>query len=122
MKSYRDLDVYVLSHSLAVKIHGESMRLPKYELYESGSQIRRASKSISANIVEGYGRRQYKADYVRFLVIAHASCDETHEWVEYILDCHPDHAEAWKPLLSEVEELGRKLYRFIQAVEAGHKV
>ena len=68
--SYRDLEIYQLAHELAVIIHKFSMRLPKYELYETGSQLRRSSKSISANIVEGFGRRKYKADYLRFLIYA----------------------------------------------------
>jgi len=43
-----------------------SLTLPRFELYETGSQIRRSSKSIRSNIVEGYGRRRYKFDYIRF--------------------------------------------------------
>jgi len=92
--SYRDLEVYQIAHRLGIELHRFSLSLPKYESYEIGSQLRRASKSISANIVEGYGRRRYKADYVRFLVYAHSSCDETIEWVEYVKECHADHAEA----------------------------
>ena len=90
-------------------------------MYESGSQLRRASKSISANIVEGYGRRRYKAEFIHFLVYAQASCDETIEWVEYIRDCYPDLKCAAEEFLSRLGELGRKLNRFIQAVESGHR-
>lgn len=46
-------------------------------MYEEGSQIRRSVKPIKSNIVEGYGRRRYKADYVKFLIYAQASNDET---------------------------------------------
>jgi four helix bundle protein len=88
-KSYRDLQVYQASHALAVEIHKFSLGLPKYELYEAGSQVGRSSKSVSANIVEGFGRRRYKADFVRYLVFAHASCNETIEWMEHARDCHP---------------------------------
>lgn len=88
--SYRDLDVYQLAHAAALDVHVFSLRLPKYEMYESGSQVRRSSKSISANIVEGYGRRCYKAEFTKFLVYAQASCDETLEWLTYIRDCHED--------------------------------
>jgi four helix bundle protein len=95
--------------------------MPKYELYETGSQLRRASKSISANIVEGYGRKRYKADFVKFLVYALASCDETTEWMRYAKDCHPDLSEQADPLLGSIDELGRKLNSFIKAVDAHHK-
>ena len=108
MNSYRNLDIYKLAHSLAIDIHHLSFLLPKYELYEIGSQIRKASKSTSANIVEGYGRKGYKADYVRFLVYAHASCDETMEWLNYIKELYPDAHESIGHLISINEELGRK--------------
>ncbi len=116
--SYRDLQVYQMAHELGVRLHRFSLTLPKYELYETGTQLRRSSKSISANIVEGFGRRRYSADYVRFLVYSHASCDETIEWVEYIRDCHPEHAQTATALLEDLDTLGRKLNRFIQSVEA----
>lgn len=54
MKSYTDLDIYQISLSLFFKIHPSSLLLPKYELYELGSQIRRSSDSVVSNIVEGY--------------------------------------------------------------------
>ena len=114
--SYRDLEVYQIAHRLGVELHRFSLTLPKYELYESGSQLRRASKSISANIVEGYGRRRYNADYIRFLVYAHSSCDETIEWVEYVKDCYADHAEDAENFLAELDTLGRKLNRFLHSV------
>jgi four helix bundle protein len=54
-----------------------SLKLPKFEMYETGSQIRRSSKSVRSNIVEGYGRRRYRNDYIRFITYALASNDET---------------------------------------------
>jgi four helix bundle protein len=53
------------------------MKLPKFAFYEQGSQIRRSSKSVKDTIVEGYGRRKYKAEYIKYLTYAIASCDET---------------------------------------------
>ncbi|MCK4476185.1 MAG: four helix bundle protein [Methanophagales archaeon] len=75
-QTYKDLEIYQLSHELAIKIHKVSLSLPKFELYEEGSQVRRAAKSIPANIVEGFGRRRYKNEFIRFLTFALASCDE----------------------------------------------
>ncbi|MCX5798940.1 MAG: four helix bundle protein, partial [Proteobacteria bacterium] len=77
MKSYKDLDIYKLSYDLALKVHAKSLKLPSYEMYEEGSQVRRSSKGITSCIVEGYGRKKYKAEFNRFLIYAHASCDET---------------------------------------------
>jgi four helix bundle protein len=75
MKSYRDLEIYNMAYEFALKIHNLSMSLPKYELYEQGSQLRRSSQSIKDNIVEGYGRRRYKAEFIRYLIFAQSSQD-----------------------------------------------
>lgn len=120
MSSYTDLDIYRLAHELGVSIHNLTLQLPKHETYEIGSQLRRASKAISANIVEGYGRRQYKADFIRFLIYAHSSCDETLEWLKYIEDCHPELQETTEPFIEQTKILGRKLNHFIQSVEQKH--
>ena len=77
MKSYRELDIYNDSKKLAIEVHKVTLILPKFELYEEGSQIRRSSKSVTAMIVEGYGRKRYKADFIKFLIYAQAECDET---------------------------------------------
>lgn len=120
-KTYKDLDVYQIAHTLGVKIHRLSLDLPKVEQYEIGSQLRRSSKSISANIVEGFGRRRYKAEFVRFLVFAHSSCNETIEWMEYIKDCYPEFDNSAEEILSKLDELGRKLNSFVRTVERDHK-
>ncbi len=116
---YHELKVYRSAHELGVAAHHLSLRLPKYELYETGSQLRRAAKSVSANIVEGYGRRHYKADYLRFLIYAKASLDETEEHLRYVKDCHPS-VEETDPLLQLAYSLGRKLARFLDLVAANH--
>lgn len=61
-----------------------TLKLPKYELYEAGSQLRRSSKSIVNNIIEGYGRRKYKADFIKFLIYAQASLLESTSQLEMI--------------------------------------
>ena len=55
MKGYQDLEIYQQSKRLAVEIHKISLQLPKFELYEEGSQIRRSSKAVASAIVKGYG-------------------------------------------------------------------
>lgn len=77
MLNYRDLEIYKEARGLAIEVHKMSLALPKFELYETGSQVRRSSKSVTAMIVEGYARRRYKADLIKFLIYAIAECDET---------------------------------------------
>lgn len=120
-QSYKDLKVYQLAHQIGVDIHDFSLQLPRYELYETGRQLRTSSKSISANLVGGFGRRRYKAEFIRFLVFAHASCNEAIEWVEYIRDCHHDLKEEAQKFLQRLDELGRRLNRFIRSVEKEHR-
>ncbi len=118
--SYRDLEIYKLAHEMGVASHFLSLRLPRYELNETGSQLRRAAKSVSANIVEGYGRRRYKNDFIKFLVYALASCDETSEHLLYIRDCHSDFAIEADGLETKNRELARRLNRFIKIVIQKH--
>ena len=68
MKNYKGLDIYEQSLELSIQVHKQSLTLPKFELYEQGSQIRKSSKSIKDTIVEGYGRRRYKADFIKYLI------------------------------------------------------
>ena len=116
MKSYTDLEVYQLAYELAFEVHKMSLTLPKYELYEQGSQIRRSSKSIKDNIAEGFGRRHYKDEFVRFLIFAHSSCDETIAQLNMISDIHFS-KEPLTELINKYDTLGRKLNSFIKYVE-----
>ena len=118
MQSYKDLEIYNIAHNVALKIHKMSLKLPDFEKYEEGSQIRRSSKSVSTNIVEGFGRKRYKQDYIRFLVFAHASCDETKEHLEYLFETNSlNDKEIFNELKEVLTELSKKINRFIKAVD-----
>lgn len=97
-------------------------RLPKHELYETGSQIRRSVHSVRSNIVEGYGRRRYKQEFIRFLVYSHSSCDETIDHLEALRDYGSLTDEAlFNSLHDRLILLSRKINLFIQAVEREHR-
>jgi four helix bundle protein len=120
-RGYKKLEIWRLARRLAVEIHKLSLALPKFEMYEEGSQIRRSSKSIRSNIVEGYGRRRYKQEFIRFLVFAQASCDETLDHLESLFDTGSLLDEPlYSRLISDLESLGSHIYRFIEAVETQH--
>jgi four helix bundle protein len=116
MNSYRDLEIYKLAFELAVRVHRASLKLPKFEMFEQGSQIRRSSKSVKDQIVEGYGRRRYKADYLKFLVYSHSSCDEALSQLEMLVILYPEMKE-FCSLLGEYEILGKKIYSYIDYVD-----
>ena len=120
MNSYKELDVYKLAYRLAIEVHKMTMTLPKYELYEQGSQVRRSSKSIKDNIAEGFGRRRYKDEFVRFLIFAHSSCDEAISQLTMINEIYFEN-NGITGLLEEYELLGGKINKFIQYVEENWK-
>lgn len=121
MKSYKELDIYKLSFQLAMKIHEVSLKFPQYELYEQGSQIRRSSKRVCACIVEGYGRKKYKNDFIKFLVYSLASCDETRLHLDFVFKSSHINEGLYQSLNEEYDELGKKINKFIQFVEADWK-
>ena len=66
--NYKNLEIWQLARELAVEIHKMTLtELPKFEMFEEGSQIRLSIKSVKSTIVEGYGRRRYKQEFLRFL-------------------------------------------------------
>ena len=121
--NYRDLEIWQLARDLVIAIHQMTLtKLPKFEAFEKASQIRRAIKSVKACIVEGYGRRNYKQDFVRFLTYALASCDETADHLDTLVATKSLQDEVLiKELAQKLEELGRKLNLFLQSVERSHK-
>jgi four helix bundle protein len=85
--SYKNLEIWQESRKIVVDIHKMAIeKLPKFEMYEEGSQIRKSSKSVKSTIVEGYGRRRYKPEYIRFLIFAIASNDETIDHLETLYE------------------------------------
>ena len=120
-QNYKDLQIYQLAHELAIKVHEMTLSLPKFELYEEGNQIRRSSKSISANIVEGFGRRRYKNEFIKSLVYALSSCDETREHLDILFETKSlKDKQFYEKYAEAYDELGRKLNNFLKAVERSH--
>lgn len=122
-QNYRDLKIYQLANKLAIEIHEMSMNLPKFQMYEEGAQIRRSSKSVASNIVEGYGRRRYKAEFIRFLICAQASCDETRDHLNTLFDTKSlKDRKLYQQLCNQYDRLGKQLSKFIKSVEFRHKI
>jgi four helix bundle protein len=119
MSSYRELEIYIESKRLAIEIHKVTMALPRYELFEEGSQIRRSSKSITSMIVEGYGRRRYKADFIKYMVFSQAECDETIVHLDFLFETNSfSNAELYKKLRNDYDLLSKRINKYIQWVES----
>ena len=119
--NYKDLEIWQLSREIVIEIHKMSLELPKFEMYEEGSQIRKSCKSVKANIVEGYGRRNYKNEYMRFITFALASNDETLDHLETLFETGSLTDKIFYDNLHyKIELLGKKINRFLQSVQNEH--
>lgn len=121
-KSYKDLDIYKISFDLFVRSHKFSLQLPKFELYELGSQVRRSSDSVNSNIVEGYGRKRYLKDFVKFLVYSHSSNDETINHFKKLKTLYPQFDAEISSLITDYDLLGGKIHNFIEYVNKNWKI
>jgi four helix bundle protein len=118
MNSYKELEIYKESKRLAIEVHKITLSLPKFELFEEGSQSRRSSKAITSLIVEGYGRKRYKADFIKYLVYSHAECDETIVHLEFLHETESfKDKEKFDQLITDYSILSKKFNKFIQWAE-----
>jgi four helix bundle protein len=119
--SYRNLQIWQSAREISIEIHSMSLKLPKFEQFEEGHQIRRSSKSVRSNIVEGYGRRFYKQDYIKFIIYALASNDETIDHIDTLFETGSlTDKSLYEGIRNKLEILGRKINKYLQAIEAGH--
>jgi four helix bundle protein len=120
--SYKKLQIWMLAREVVIEVHEMTMKLPKFEMYEEGSQIRRSSKTTKATIVEGYGRRRYKQDWIKFLTYALSSNDETLDHLENLWDTKSLTDEiVFLGLKNKIERLGKMINRFLETVEQEHR-
>lgn len=119
--SYRDLDIFKLAMKLAIEIHRMTLELPKFELFEEGSQIRRSSKSIVSFIVEGFALRNYRAQFLHCILRAIAECDETQIHLELLFKTNSlKDKEKYEYFRNEYNKLARMLNKFYEAVLKQH--
>ena len=86
LKDARDLVVFKKAFALSLEIHKISLSFPKIEQYALADQLRRSSKSVCANLAEGFPKQKYSsAEFGRYIGIAEASTGETQVWLQYAL-------------------------------------
>jgi four helix bundle protein len=119
---YKKLRIWQDSRELTIAIHGMTLRnLPKFEMYEEGSQIRRSMKSVKSNIVEGFGRRRHKAEYIRFLDFSYASALETVDHLETLHETGSlTDIEIFASLNERLIYLSQSIYQFTKGVQLHH--
>ncbi len=117
MRGHRDLKVYQLAYKLAMEIFNDSKGFPKEERYSLTDQIRRSSRSVAANIAEGFRKRQYLNMFISKLADADAESTETQVWLDFACDCGYLSQKRHDELVNGYEEVGRMLGSMIATPE-----
>ena len=109
-----DLQIYQIAYRLMIDIHHITLKFPKIEQYGGiADQLRRSSKSITANIVEGFGRQRfYKDEFKRQLVYAIGSCDETMLWIKTSKDLKYINRDIANRYIKDYKVLVKKISTF----------
>ena len=111
LQGFEDLEVFRRAYRVSLEVHRASLEFPRIEQFALADQVRRASKSICANLTEGFGRQRLsRPEFGRFLMMAIGSADEMQVWTMYCRDLGyigPEMAERWQ---GEYREIARMLW------------
>lgn len=105
IKFHQDLQVYQKSFDTAMEIYQLSKIFPKEELYSLTDQIRRSSRSVSANISEAWGKRKYEKSFIAKLTDSEAEARETQTWLQFALACNYINEEQFKILNNQYNQI-----------------
>lgn len=117
MGSFRDLIVYKKAFDLAMSIYEISKKFPTDEKYGLTSQVRRSSRSVCANLAEGYRKRQYPAHFIAKISDADMENTETSVWLDFSLACKYIDEDTFATLKNTAIEIGRLLNDMINNPE-----
>jgi four helix bundle protein len=117
LAGYKDLKVFQAAYGLAMEIFEVTKAIPKEERYSLTDQLRRSSRSVAANIAEGYRKRQYPNMFVSKLADADAEATETQVWLDFARDCGYLSAEQHNQLANRCLEVGKMLGSMIRNPE-----
>jgi four helix bundle protein len=111
VRSFEDLEVFRRAYRVSLDVHRLSLTFPAIEQYALGDQVRRSSKSVCANLAEGFGKqRGSAAEFKRFVMIAMGSADEMRVWSRYCLDLGYIEEATWRHWRDEYEEIAKMLH------------
>lgn len=110
LKSFEDLEVFQRAYRLSLEVHRYTLSFPGEEQYELAEQIRWVSKSICANLAEGFGKQaQSVAEFKRYILIALGSADEMRVWIRYCLDLGYIEEQTWRSWRDQYQEISKML-------------
>jgi four helix bundle protein len=108
-RGHRDLKVFQLAYRLAMEIFHLTKRFPREEVYSLTNQIRRSSRSVAANLAEGFRKRRYPNMLINKLTDCDGEATETQVWLDFALDCGYLSKQNYDRLIAGYEEVGRML-------------
>lgn len=109
LRGHRDLRVFQLAYQVAMDVFRASKSFPADERYSLTDQIRRSSRSVAANIAEGFRKRRYEASFINKLTDSDAEATETQVWLDFARDCGYIDTQLRHSLTGKLEEVGRML-------------
>lgn len=113
IKSINDLEIYKSAYKLALKIHNITIGFPKEEKYSLIDQLRRSSRSVAMNIREGFAKRKYENIFIRHLVDALGSSEETRGWLNFSKDLGYIDDKLFIEMDKNYDQLNSKLHKTI---------
>jgi len=117
-EDYSDIKVFQIAYEISLLIHKRSLEFPKIEQYALADQLRRSTKSVCANLVEGFSKQKYSsAEFKRFLSMSLVSCGESRMWLRYGQDLgyiSSKEFNAWNETYLKVANMLRKLHSGIK--------
>ena len=116
-KNVKETNVHQKAFDVAMEIFNISKLFPKEELYSLTDQIRRASRSVCANLAEAYRKRQYPAHFLLKISDCDAENSETGVWIDFALNCRYVNNEVHQNLVEKNEEVGRLLNHMLNNPE-----
>ena len=108
--AFEKLDFFQRAYRMSLDVHRKSLEFPKIEQYELAQQLRKATKSVCANIAEGFGKQnQSTAEFRRFLMMAMGSADEVRVWLRYCYDLGYLNRDTWQAWRDEYHAIAKML-------------
>ena len=116
VEAFEDLEVFQRAYRVSLEVHRASLSFPSIEQYALGDQVRRASKSICANLAEGFAKQGASAaEFKRFVLMALGSSDEMRVWLRYCLDLGYIDEALWRRWRDEYQEISKMLHGLSKA-------
>ena len=117
VRQFRELNVYQGAFEAAAEVFELTKRFPTEERFSLTDQMRRSSRSMCANIAEGWRKRRYPAAFVSKLSDADAEATETQVWLDFALQCGYIAAETHRDLSTRYDHIAAQLVRMKSAPE-----